>query len=990
MKKLYLLRVFVLLFVMMMPLALFGQTTVSGTVTDAGSGNALPGVSVVLLGTTVGTSTDASGNYSLQLPSGSGRLQFSFLGYVTRTIDVNASTSTLNVQLQEKTTSLSEVVVTGLATTVKRTNAANAVASINTREISGITTPQTMDAAISGKLVGAEVVSNSGAPGGGIAIRLRGVTSVFGESQPLYVVDGVIMDNSSISAGLNAVTAAAVGGNPSSNQDNASNRIADLNPDDIESIEILKGASAAAIYGSLASAGVVIITTKRGAAGKTLVNFAQDVGIAQVSNLLGTRTYTEDRVRASFGDDAVPLFIEARDAGRLVDYEEELYGNTGMLYNTRLNVSGGNDRTRFFVGGLLLDEEGIVKKTGYEKKSIRFNLDHSLSDRFDFSLSTNYINSSADRGLTNNDNAGVSFGVALSSTPSFVNLFPNEFGVYPDNPFAASNFIQTRDLITNNESTDRFLGGLTLNTMLYETDMSNTKLVLRSGLDFYNLRTRAIFPNVLQFQSEGRGTGGASIQGNNYNLNTNFAAFLVNNLTLADNALNFTTTLGATRENFNQDQILNVATKLIGSQTNLDQAGAVEVSQNRIKERNKGLFFQEEVNFKDRIIATAGLRLDKSSNNADVNDFQAFPKFSLALNLGNFDFWQLENVNMFKLRAAYGESGGFPPFGSKYSALVAFNTGGQAGLLPFTQRGNEDIQQERQKELEAGVDVGLLNSKIILEATVYQKTVSDLILIQNLPTSSGFTTQAVNGGELRNRGVELALSLTPVESSFLKWESRTSYWLNRSEMTKLDIPPFALGGFGNTLGTFFIEEGESVTQIKGIKGDEGVQKLGDAAPDFQMNFHNFFTIKENLTFSFLLHWKKGGQNINLTQLLTDLGGTSPDYDDDDDGDGETNSEERVNALGVTAEPFVQDASYLRLREIGLYYTIPNTALQNVFGSLVRELRVGVSANNLFTITDYDSYDPEVSNFGGNGLSTGVEVTPFPASRRMFFHFAIGF
>ncbi|WP_242926976.1 SusC/RagA family TonB-linked outer membrane protein [Pontibacter vulgaris] len=990
MKKLYLFKAFVFLFGMILPLALFGQTTVSGNVTDAGSGNALPGVSVVLIGSTVGTNTDATGKYSLQLPTNSGRLQFSFLGYVSRSIDVNASTGTLNVQLQQTTTRLSEVVVTGLATTVKRANAANAVATISNREISGITTPQTMDAAISGKLVGAEVVSNSGAPGGGIAIKLRGVTSVFGESQPLYVVDGVIIDNSSVSAGLNAVTAAAAGGNPSSNQDNASNRIADLNPDDIESIEILKGASAAAIYGSLASAGVVIITTKRGAAGQTLVNFSQDIGITRVSKLLGMRTYTEDRVRATFGASAVPLFIEARDAGRLVDYEEELYGNTGMLYSTRLNVSGGNDRTRFFVGGLVQDEEGIIEKTGYEKKAIRFNLDHTLSDRLDFSLSTNYINSSADRGLTNNDNAGVSFGVALSSTPSFVNLFPNELGVYPDNPFAASNFIQTRDLITNNEATDRFLGGLTLNTKLYETDMSNTKLVLRSGLDFYELRTRAFFPNVLQFQSNGRGTGGASIQGNNYNLNTNFAAFLVNNLTLSNNDLNFTTTLGATRENFNQDQILNVATKLIGSQTNLDQAGAVEVTQNRVKERNKGLFFQEEINFKDRIIATAGLRLDKSSNNADVNDFQAFPKFSLALNLGNFDFWQWDNINLFKLRAAYGEAGGFPPFGSKYSALVAFNTGGQAGLLPFTQRGNENIKQERQKELEGGIDIGLLNNKVLLEATVYQKTVSDLILIQNLPQSSGFLTQAVNGGELRNRGVELALSLKPVESTFLKWESRTSYWLNRSEMTKLNILPFALGGFGNTLGTFFIEEGASVTQIKGIKGDEGVQKLGDAAPDFQMNFHNFFTVKNNLTFSFLLHWKKGGQNINLTELLTDLGGTSPDYDDDDDGDGETNSEERVGALGVTAEPFVQDASYLRLREIGLYYTLPATALQSVFGSVVRELRVGVSANNLFTITNYDSYDPEVSNFGGNGLSTGVEVTPFPASRRMFFHLAVGF
>ncbi len=978
-----------MLLLFMVPLALFGQTTVRGTVTDFGSGRALPGVSVVVPGTTVGTNTDANGNYTITLPTASGKLTFSFLGYMPQTFNITPAVTELEVQLKERVTNLNEVVVTGLATTVKRANAANAVSTINTREISGITTPQTMDAAISGKLVGASVVSNSGAPGGGISMKLRGITSIFGNSQPLYVVDGIIMDNSSISSGLNAVTSAS-GGGSTSTQDNASNRIADLNPDDIESIEILKGASAAAIYGSLASAGVVIITTKRGAAGKTLIDFSQDIGFAKAANLLGMRDLNEERVRASFGEQSVPLFIAARDAGRLIDYEEELYGNTGMLYSTRLNVSGGSEKTRFFVGGLIQDEEGIVKNTGYEKKSLRFNLDHTISERFDFSLSSNYINSTARRGLTNNDNAGVSFGVALSSTPSFVDLFPNESGLYPNNPYGASNFLQTRDLMTNEELTDRFLGGMTLNSYLQESATSNTKLVIRAGLDFYNLRTRALFPRLLQFQSNGNGTGGASIQGNNYNLNTNYAAFLVNNLNLADNTLFFTTTLGVTRENFNQDLTLNVATQLIGTQDNLDQAGAVEVEQTQLIVRNKGLFMQEEVNWRDRIIATAGLRLDKSSNNADVNEFNAFPKLSLALNLTNFNLWSDENFNMVKLRAAYGEAGGFPPFGAKFTSLIASNIGGDPGLLVTTQRGNQQIQQERQKEFEAGFDIGFMENRVLFEATYYIKTVSDLILIRNTPPASGFTTQVVNAGELQNRGVELSLSTVPVETPNFKWDSKLSYWTNESEITKLNVPAFPLGAFGNTLGTFFIEEGASATQIVGIKGEEGVVKLGDAAPDFQMNFHNFLTVRQNLTFSFLLHWKKGGQNINLTQLLTDLGGTSFDYDDDNDGDGISNAAERVSQLGVSAEPFVQDASYLRLREIGVYYTLPAPLLENAFGGFVRQVKIGASANNILTFTDYEGYDPEVSNFGGNGLSTGVDVTPFPSSKRYFFHFSIGF
>jgi TonB-dependent starch-binding outer membrane protein SusC len=989
MKKSYPIKLLLLL-LMMIPVVLYAQTAVRGTVTDAGSGTALPGVSVVVVGTTLGTTTNANGEYNIQVPKNTGKLTFSYLGYVSQTFDVSPAVNVLNVQMKERLTSLSEVVVTGLATTVKRTNAANAVASLNTREITGITTPQTVDGAISGKLVGANVVANSGAPGGGMAMKLRGITSVFGNAQPLYVVDGVIIDNSSISAGLNSVTNAA-GGGSSSNQDNASNRIADINPADIESIEVLKGASAAAIYGSLASAGVVIITTKRGAAGKTLVDFSQDIGITRISKKLGMRTFTEERVRATYKTDAaVALFKEAERLGRFIDYEEELYGNTGLLLNSRLNVSGGNEKTRFFVGGLVQDEEGIIEKTGYNKKSLRFNLDHTLSDRFDFSLSTNYINSSADRGLTNNDNKGVSFGVALSSTPNFVDLRPNASGVYPNNPFAASNFLQTRDLITNNESTDRFIGGFTLNTKLQSSEISNTKLVIRSGLDFYNFRTRAFFPKILQFQSNGNGTDGASIQGNSYNLNTNHAAFIVNNISLSDNNLNITSTLGATRENFNQDQILGTATKLVGVQTNLDRSGAVSASQFRLIARNKGLFLQEEVNYKDQFIATAGLRLDKSSNNSEVNEFQAFPKASLAVNLGNFDFWNWEKVNLFKLRVAYGESGGFPPFGAKYNSFTASNIGGNPGLIPATQRGNQNIKQERQKELEAGLDFALWDNKIIFEGTWYNKTVSDLILFQGVQPSSGFTTKVVNGGELRNRGYELAVSTIPLENPNFKWNSRTSFWVNNSEVTELDVPAFPLGGFGTTLGTFFIEKGKSATQIVGKDGDKGVVKLGDANPDFQMNFHNFFTIKQNFTFSFLLHWKEGGDNINLTELLTDLGGTSPDYDDDDNGDGVTNARERIKSLGVSARPFVQDASYLRMREIGLYYTLPTTTLNNVFGSLVRDLKVGVSANNVFVITDYRSYDPEVSNFGANGLSTGVEVTPFPASRRMFFHFVIGF
>lgn len=265
----------------------WAQTTVKGTVTDAATNEGLPGVAVLVKpGNTAGTITDFDGNYEIRVPSDAS-LQFSYVGYRTQVIAVNNQTA-INVQLVEDVAKLDEVVVTGLATNVKRSNLANAVATLSAKELTGVTPPQTLQNGLSGKIPGANLVANSGAPGGGISMKLRGVTTVLGSSQPLFVVDGVIMDNSSTSGGLNAVTAAAAGGNAST-QDNASNRIADLNPDDIESIEVLKGASAAAIYGSLAASGVVIISTKRGSAGRTNINLSQDIGVAMANKLLGVR-----------------------------------------------------------------------------------------------------------------------------------------------------------------------------------------------------------------------------------------------------------------------------------------------------------------------------------------------------------------------------------------------------------------------------------------------------------------------------------------------------------------------------------------------------------------------------------------------------------------------------------------------------------------------------------------------------------------------------
>ncbi len=993
MRQIQLNRIKMMLLLFIFPTVLFAQETLTGKTINDDNGEAVPFVNVIQKGTTNGTTSDLDGNFSLTVESLPTTLIFSYIGFQTQEINVTQN-SPINLRFVEAAAALDEVVVTGLATSIKRSNSANAVASITAEELVGTTPPPTLDGALYGKFAGANVSANSGAPGGGLSVKLRGATSITGNTQPLYIIDGVYIDNSSIAAGLNVVSAAAAGGS-ASNQDNPSNRIADINPDDIANIEILKGASAAAIYGSRAAAGVVIITTKKGKVGETKYKFSQSSGWSQVTKLLGLRDYTEARVRDDFGDNAAAAFLAAQNEGRLVDYEEEIFGEKGLVSITNFSISGGDAKTRFFSGISHNNEEGIVKNTGYEKTSLRLNLDHSPTDFLKLALSSNFIHSSANRGFFNNDNSGTTIGVALVGTTPWLELFPDENGNYPDSPAGASNPLQTRDLVRNNETNNRFIIGGTVNLDLYKADNSNLELILRGGLDFYGLKTRAIFPKALQFQKlSNGGLNGVSVQGDTQNKNYNLSAFLVHKY-FTDNNLNFTTQGGLTREFFDQNTQLISATGLVASETNVDQAANTGVNQTRLLQEDSGFFVQEEVNFQDKVIATVGVRGDKSSNNGDANELFYYPKASLAVNLNEFEFWNTgSNWNQFKLRVAYGEAGNFPPFGGLFTSYNAFATDGLLGVSLIGIRGDKDLKSERQKELEFGTDLGFFNNRLTLTATYYIKTVDDLILLAALEPSTGFTQQYVNAGSLRNNGIELSLNATPISTDDFTWNTGVNFFKNTSEITKLDVPAFNIGAFGATLGTFRIEEGESATQIVGIgpnPGANGFQKFGDSEPDFQMAFNNQLTYK-NLDLTFLWQWKKGGDNINLTALLTDLNATSHDYDEIDlDPAGVLgNGPYRVSQLGSSAEVFVEDAGYVRLREVGLYYTIEKETFSNILGGSLDNIRLGFSGTNLINIFDYNSYDPEVSNFGANGIFTGVEVTPFPSSKRFLFHVAVNF
>ena len=957
------------------------QFTASGTVTD-NNGEALIGVSVLVKGTALGTVTDFDGRYSINVPGNSGSLVFSYIGFANVEQEVSSSNSTVDLVMADEATQLDEVVITGLATTVKRTNLANSVEQVNSAELTGVTSQQTMDGALYGKFKGANISANSGAPGGGITVKLRGITSLNANSQPLYIVDGIYYDNSVARLGLDFVSASQAGGS-TNNQDNPTSRIADLDPEDIETIEILKGASAAAIYGSRAAAGVVIINTKRGRSGEASVSISQTIGANMLLKKLGTRQWDEDKARAFFGDAGA----EAFRTNPIYDYEDELYGNTGLSATSRLSLSGGSDKTQYFAGVTYKNDNGIVKNTGYEKTSFRLNLTQKAFGFLDLSLNTNYVRSSADRGYFNNDNSGSTIGISFVGTPPFAELHQLSDGSYPNNPFGSANFLQTVDLVTNNEGVNRFLMGGNATAKLFTTDQQSLKLVLRGGIDYYTLQTRALFPRELQFQKDGNGTDGASILGVVESRNSNIAGILVHSF-YTGGGTSFRTQVGVTQENINQNFSQTIASFLVASQFNIDQASARQTQQLRTISTDKGFFVQEEINFQDKIIVTAGLRGDKSSRNGDANELYFYPKASLALNLSEFDFMADSPVKL-KLRAAFGQSGNFAPFGAIYENFLPVTIDGSTGSLINNVRGNPNLVPERQTELEYGVDVGLLDNRVLFDLTLYNKNVDDLILPIDLSSSSGFTDYFLNAAAVSNNGVEVGLELIPLTTETLNWNARLAFWLNNAEVTRLDVPAYNTGAFGATLGTYRIEEGSSPTQLIGIgpnPGENGVQVYGDAEPDFQMSWSNSLALGD-LSFNFLLHWKQGGDNINLSTLLSDLSGTSPDFDDTDlDPSGAlANGPFRLAALGATAEPFIEDAGYVRLREVGLSYKIPKSVLNDV-----ASVRVGVSGRNLLNFFSYNSYDPEVSNFGTTAISSVVEVTPFPSTKSVFFNISASF
>jgi TonB-linked SusC/RagA family outer membrane protein len=963
---------------------------ISGRITNAQTEQGVPDATIAVLGTQIVAQADNEGRFVLNAPDGDANLMVRGIGYKRQQIRLPADQASLNVALEPDVFKLEEIVITGQATGVEQRNLANAVSTVSAAELTRAPTP-TIESALQGKIPGATIQANSGAPGGGLQVNLRGVSTIIGDLEPLYVVDGIAVSDVAIPNGANAVTQAQAGGNPR-NQDNAVNRIADLNPDDIEKIEVLKGGSAAAIYGSKATNGVVFITTKRGQVGKPQFSLTQRFGITERANELGSRTFlTLADAQAVFDPDTTVARVFQQ--GRVFDFEKEIFGHKPFSYETDASVSGGTENTKYYISGLVKDDGGIATNTGYKKQSLRSNLDQELGGGFQVQVNLSGTHSLSRRGLSNNDNSGTSPFLVFPFTPNFVDLLPTGGrdslpSDFPTNPFERSNPLQTYQFLVNDEDVWRVLGTSSLRWSAFHTAKSSLQLIGIGGVDYFQQDNNFVSPPELQFEPND-GQPGTVVLSKSSNRNLNLGLNATHTFLPGDpeHGTQWTTSAGVQFEERRLFATQILGRTLLTGQTSPQQAASQTVLSRLEPIRDFGLFGQEEVLLANRrLLLTAGLRADRSSANGNPDKYFFYPKFAASY-LFERPFGGIDEL---KFRAAYGQTGNRAAFGALFSPDTTATIGGSSATSIGTRAGDATLRPERQKEFEGGFDATMASGRAQLSLTVYQKNISDLLLERTLAPSSGQENQIFSSNStLRNRGIEASLTLQPVQSKNLNWILRTTFFANKSKITELAVPTFQTGGFALSLGTFQIQQDSSPTQIFGLVGKDAngnaiAGKVGDASPDFQMSFSSDLDF-HRFTLGMLWDYKQGGDIINLTEFLYDAGKNSIDFGDPGGG------ADRIARFGQGfTEPYVQSGTYVKLRELNLSYNLPDRLTSSLFGRTIRNARLSLTGRNLLRFTPYRGLDPEVSNFGRQAIVRNIDVAPFPPSRSFFFSIDLGF
>ena len=983
--------------VALLPFRADAQTRdIAGKVTMAGTGQPIVDVTVGILGQQVGVRTNERGEYRIRVPSGEVTLLARQLGYKRATLRVPANQATADFALEKDVLQLEGVTVTGQATTIDRRVAATAVAAVNTAELNRVPA-RSLESNLAGKVAGARMFENGGAPGGGAQIQIRGATSVLASGDPLYVVDGVIISNAGISSGASSITRAS--GTTGSSQDQVVNRLADLNPNDIENIEILKSAAASAIYGSRATNGVVVITTKRGRQGRPTWNVVQRMGTQQAMRLLGHRAFSSyDEVKPYVGGvlgDSIARAVCGSGACPSYDWQKQLYGETKPSWETLLSAAGGMNNTRYFTSLSDRQESGIMLNTGARRTNARINMDQTLGTKWTVSTGIDVTRNFLQRGFGNNDNAGISPIYNLGYNPAIIDLQAKDAsGRYVRMPFytgsavpgnATSNPFEVLTAVENNESVWRQAGSARVGYTALSTAHNSVQLSYLAGVDRFQQEGWQYSPNYMQYESRD-GFLGTSNQVNASSYQFNHGVNAVWTWTPGTKLLTSATSSFGTTYERQHVNIYSVRGRgLLPTRKISLGAQDLAITQGISEFRDQSYYMNEQLLLLDEKLAlNAGLRADRSSANGDRQKYYSFPKFS-----GSYRFTKplTDKVDELKFRAAWGQSGNRPRFGDR-DVLYADGglIGGNGSLVSAGLLGNTAIKPEVMNETEFGVDAQLFGGRIGLEFSRYQRKITDLLLTFPLPPSSGLGSQIINGGQLSVLGTEGVLSAVPIRRGSFEWTTRIIYNQNSQFTNDIPVPAFAVAGsYGASYGRNRIVANQRSTLIWGnapfgVNGAVRDTILADANPIHTTTFNNDFTWKR-FTFSVLADWRNGGYVANMTNNLWDEGGQSRDFVAAGKARYETFNKGDIR-------PYIQAGTYVKLREVTVNYQAPDAWAQKIPGA--RSLRFNLSGRNLAIFSDYWAFDPEFNNFGNTNFNRFIDLASFPSNRQLFFSVDVGF
>ena len=975
------------------------EKTITGTVTD--ETGPLPGVSVLIKGTSSGTETDFDGKYSIQAKEGD-ILVFSFVGMTQQEKTVGSS-NVINVLLEADNV-LDEVVVVGFGQQTRK-SLTTSVAKVESEDIRTIATP-TISGALQGAANGLQVNQNSGVPGAAFSVRVRGASSINGSNEPLYVVDGV------------PILSGSIGANGFGGQDN--DVLANLNFNDIESIQVLKDASSAAIYGSRGANGVVLITTKRGKAGKVRVEVNSYMGFQKEIKRYEVMTageyfrFADTAFDNQFGLSGAGIWSNARGFTASEEFYNSDFGDNyvdaiyrdsePVVKQTDVTISGGSEAARFYSNFSAFNQPGVIKGQNFDRRSLTFNANFKASEKLNVEAATSITQSNNAR--INGDNN--IFGALTTSVLELPgnDLF-NADGTYNTAPFIFSNPLQNAVVDKSDARTLRVISNIGLGYKINDKFSLNSKASLER-LDFKEL----IFTPATT--RRGGASGGSSTKNitlinrwnvtNTLNFNTDFAQ---GNWDL--NAL-----LGFSFEGTNSD-LSSIQTNSIPAGFELPSAGATPITANNSINENKlfSYFGRVGLSYLDKLFIEGTMRADASSVFGDDNAIGYFPAFSVGYLLSEDEWFKNDIFTTFKLRASWGQTGnqsGIGNFGSRFLGGVTNYTTRPGTAI--TQLGAPDLSWETTTQIDLGVDFTLFN-RIDVTYDYYNKDTEDVLLNRPLRTSSGFGTVAANVGSITNKGHELSINARIFEGEF-KWTSQFQVAYLNNEITSLqrdsagEFIPIDQGfatrlEVGQPLGAFFGLESNGLWQqgddipaalvARGVSpgdvryvdhnGDGNIDAndrvfIGNPLPKWTGNFRNTmswkgFDVSANFQFEedkdiFNNSNAFGGSSGSFifNKFRSQLDYWTPDNTDTDLPRPNRGAVQSYNNQDQSR--FIEDASYVRLKEVVIGYTFSPKVLKQDDLSI----RVFVGGDNLATWTDYSGLDPEVNTFGNTNTARGTD------------------